>query len=555
MREEFDRLARAYADAQHDADRLEAAVALAVALAEAGELSGARDAARGAKRYALVLGDQRSRAIALLATGVVMRYDDDYLGALATLRDARYHAEGCGDLRVQARVLTAVSGPHYELGQYSHAIEELTIALGLAFDVEDERIKSDVYRALAGVYSRLEDAARADGYARRALFIARRLCDDRSMAESLILLGNVAAREQERIFYAGVPGNPVAGQRALAWYAEARPLAKRLEDQTLEYRLVNNTARVMLYLDRPHDASRLLAAYLSNGTQELRPPQIAVLRFGVGEATLATDPEAALAILLEAVKMAEAHRAVNHIPKMHLAIANAYERLGDTGNALAHHKAYHEVERLVRGEAARAKATLAAIQLEAQEIRYESDQLRRASDAMTDHLESLQSHTDQLGDRVRRDGLTELANRRAFDEWLERLFGGDSGSVVSVALLDIDEFKAINDTHSHLVGDEVLRRVARLLEAAVRLSDMVARYGGEEFGLVLPNTPLDVAATVCERVRRAVADADWTLVRPGLRVTLSAGVSQERRPELALSVADQRLYAAKRSGRNRVVAG
>ena len=133
----------------------------------------------------------------------------------------------------------------------------------------------------------------------------------------------------------------------------------------------------------------------------------------------------------------------------------------------------------------------------------------------------------------------------------EGLFG--SGSAMSVALLDIDKFKAINDTHSHLVGDEVLRRVARIVRTAVRLGDMAARYGGEEFGLVLPDTRLEEAAAVCERVRAAVAEADWELVRPGLRVTLSVGVSQEGRPELALAVADQRLYAAKRGGRNRVV--
>jgi diguanylate cyclase (GGDEF)-like protein len=89
----------------------------------------------------------------------------------------------------------------------------------------------------------------------------------------------------------------------------------------------------------------------------------------------------------------------------------------------------------------------------------------------------------------------------------------------------------------------------------VRLSDMVARYGGEEFGLVFPATPLDEAAAVCERIRSAVAEADWSLVRPGLAVTLSAGVAQEDTAAQALSVADRRLYEAKRAGRNRVVAG
>ena len=85
---------------------------------------------------------------------------------------------------------------------------------------------------------------------------------------------------------------------------------------------------------------------------------------------------------------------------------------------MAHHKAYHEVEWLVRGQAARTRATLAAIELDAQDIRHESARLRRASDAMTDALETLRDQTDRLDDRVRRDVLTELANRRAFDEWL-----------------------------------------------------------------------------------------------------------------------------------------
>lgn len=553
MSEEIDRLARAYADAQHDVQRLDAAAALAVALAEAGDLYRARDAARGAERYAHILGDHRSRAVVLHAAGVVRRYDDDYVGALESLHEARYYAEGCGDGRVRARVLTAVAGAHYELGQYAQATDNLIVALGLAHEVDDELVVAEVYRALASVYSRLEDPARAEGYARRALAIARKHKAGRPEAESLLLLGNVAAREQERLYYAAHPGDRVAGNEALARYAEAHPLARRLDDQNLEYRLVNNTARVMLYLDRPDDASRLLTSYLRRGSARLRPHQVAVLRFGIGEATLATDPRAALPILLDAVKRAEAHRAVNHIPKMHLAIANAYELLGDTANALAHHKAYHEVERLVRGEDARQRAALAAIQLEAEEIRHESVRLRRASDALNHRLESLRHENRQLDDKVRRDPLTNLPNRRSFDELLERVFGSEGSAPVSVALLDIDEFKLINDTHSHLVGDEVLRRVARLLEAAVRLTDMVARYGGEEFGLVFPGTAVTEAAAVCERVRRAVADADWSLVRPGLRVTVSLGVAQDTDPTSALTVADQRLYTAKRGGRNRVV--
>ncbi len=124
-----------------------------------------------------------------------------------------------------------------------------------------------------------------------------------------------------------------------------------------------------------------------------------------------------------------------------------------------------------------------------------------------------------------------------------------------IALLDIDHFKAVNDRFGHLTGDAVLKEFCTVTAAAIRGTDRFARYGGEEFILLLaPSTATDVARIATERVRQAVEVHDWERIVAGLRVTMSAGVAQhsgEERTEQLIRRADEALYAAKATGRNR----
>jgi two-component system, cell cycle response regulator len=151
------------------------------------------------------------------------------------------------------------------------------------------------------------------------------------------------------------------------------------------------------------------------------------------------------------------------------------------------------------------------------------------------------------------DGLTELANRRSFDRSLERELtrAARTDGRLSVVLLDIDHFKALNDTYGHVVGDTVLRQVAAALKECGREYDTVARYGGEEFAAVLPGCSSALALQVAERLRRAVEEA-----ATDVPVTASAGVATFPYDGIdatgLLSAADQALYAGKRDGRNRV---
>ncbi|MBE7452455.1 MAG: sensor domain-containing diguanylate cyclase [Kofleriaceae bacterium] len=157
------------------------------------------------------------------------------------------------------------------------------------------------------------------------------------------------------------------------------------------------------------------------------------------------------------------------------------------------------------------------------------------------------------------DALTGLANRASFAESFGRIrpVCERAGSPLAVALVDLDRFKSINDTHGHAMGDEVLRRVATVVARALRSSDVVARWGGEELVVLLPDTDREGAVTALEKVLAAVRrEVFVTATGATFSVSFSAGVAEVPRGaslEHAVTVADERLYAAKRAGRARVL--
>jgi diguanylate cyclase (GGDEF)-like protein len=155
------------------------------------------------------------------------------------------------------------------------------------------------------------------------------------------------------------------------------------------------------------------------------------------------------------------------------------------------------------------------------------------------------------------DGLTGLANRRRFMEVLHNEVARQvrSGQPLCLVLIDADHFKQVNDQHGHAAGDEVLRALGRLLLACVRSpTDLACRLGGEEFALILPDTRRDQAQAVCERLRQQLAQQRFGEAASRFRVTLSLGVvqCQGRDAEANLRRADNQLYRAKASGRDRV---
>jgi diguanylate cyclase (GGDEF)-like protein len=162
----------------------------------------------------------------------------------------------------------------------------------------------------------------------------------------------------------------------------------------------------------------------------------------------------------------------------------------------------------------------------------------------------------RLGQQNVTDALTGIPNRRAYDQKIleEHSRARRTGAALSLLLIDIDLFKQYNDTFGHPAGDTALQSVARVLQGSLRPYDFLARYGGEEFVIILPATDLSDAIIVAERVRGLVANSDF----PHRKFTISVGVARLNADgdlKALVQTADNGLYRAKASGRNKVVVG
>jgi diguanylate cyclase (GGDEF)-like protein len=162
-------------------------------------------------------------------------------------------------------------------------------------------------------------------------------------------------------------------------------------------------------------------------------------------------------------------------------------------------------------------------------------------------------------DAALRDGLTKAYNKKFFIDRLETEFAYAKRhrTMLSLVMFDVDHFKRVNDNHGHLAGDAVLVHLARITQSMIRTEDVAARYGGEEFAIICRGIPLLNAGVVGERLRVAVEQANFDFQGRRLPVTISIGVaalpeSQASSPGELVGDADEALYEAKRSGRNRV---
>jgi two-component system, cell cycle response regulator len=163
---------------------------------------------------------------------------------------------------------------------------------------------------------------------------------------------------------------------------------------------------------------------------------------------------------------------------------------------------------------------------------------------------------------VTRDVLTNCFNKKYFLERLpsEVAFAARHGKLLSLAMIDVDHFKKVNDTYGHQAGDHVLRAVATVIEQTIRADDILARYGGEEFVIIMRETPADDAFTAAERIRRKVESTAFVFEGTKIPVTISLGIAtwapgRSDAPEELIRIADEYLYKAKRSGRNRSESG
>jgi len=230
-----------------------------------------------------------------------------------------------------------------------------------------------------------------------------------------------------------------------------------------------------------------------------------------------------------------------------LHLSKAYESAGRFAEALGAYKKYHALQVKMAEEAVQRRAKYAA-------LGFENEKLRALAAAEQNRARNLETENLGLARAVLEDDLTKLSNRRHLEAALFEILV--SGERYAIAMLDVDNFKQINDTFSHAAGDEVLRQIGGLIRQCCREHDLPVRYGGEEFAILIRGADQIDVRKICDRVKMMIEHHDWGTLLGGGRVTVSIGTaswSEASSPNAALALADRRLYRAKAAGRNQVV--
>jgi diguanylate cyclase len=245
---------------------------------------------------------------------------------------------------------------------------------------------------------------------------------------------------------------------------------------------------------------------------------------------------------------------IDRLDVMTSTTTNYQEKISGFSQDISNTRSAVEVEKIIReilnetqtiqSEASRSQKIMLAAQKEVKEAEI--------------RIKELEDKLTQMSELVREDQLTGSLNRRGLDDIFEREAdrADRRGTSLCAAMLDLDNFKKLNDTHGHAAGDEALIHVVRIVKQTLRSIDVIARYGGEEFLIVMPETSLDEAAKAMTRVQRELTTHFFTANDQRLFITFSAGVALRAPHEAQDSVikrADKAMYEAKKTGKNRVI--
>ena len=271
----------------------------------------------------------------------------------------------------------------------------------------------------------------------------------------------------------------------------------------------------------------------------------------MGEALLETSSAEAERYLLDGLAKLTEAGSNEGVEQVHYILSKLYELRGDAVKALKHYRTYAEIQ-IQQLKDQNEKRT------QALSIQFEVDHLQQEQEIYQLKNVELARAVEQLEELSIRDGLTGLHNRRYLDEHLAKIFteAQVKSQSLTVLIADIDNFKAVNDKLSHATGDTVLKIVAKLFDNHTWGADIVARYGGEEFVIIFKETSSDEALHVAEKLRLKIAGYPWCDHHPELAITVSMGLCDDLSLgdyERMLATADDNLYKAKRSGKNKVV--
>jgi diguanylate cyclase (GGDEF)-like protein len=499
------------------------------------------------------LSDAALCARARALQGAVSLHRGDLRSALDLVVDAERYAERTNDLVSRVEVAALKGQVSFFTGSYAEALSHAERSVALSDQAGDDDLRMYARRATCLVFGNvgvrdLEERVRG---------LLALTIESGNRWEETISRNDLACYYQET-------GNLAAAEREIECALEVAETVT--PPYSFAMGLVYSTrADIRLLGGRPAealaDAERAVALLTANA--EANPYVLGVTvraevqaRMALGQFDDAQQSgEGALTWLGDRVPQIRSHILSTLATELRAAgrVEAAYDALARS--AELEREAFRELSEL-QLSLERATLETSAARLESDELAAKNRELAQAHAELVLRTSQLEALRDQLRDQADRDWLTGLHNRRYLARELERPTPDRLAAPVTLAVLDLDHFKSINDGFGHAAGDQVLVRVAGLLLDVLRETDIVVRSGGEEFLVLMPATDARAGRAGCERIRQAVEGEAWERIAPGLRVTASVGVASTHAPsdlEAVVNLADQRLYDAKRAGRNCVI--
>lgn len=490
--------------------------------------------------------------------------------------------------RCLAESLYTLGSLHVTLANFGQALEQFSLALAEYEAVMDKTQIANTLGNLGMIYGNLGDFSEAFQYMFQVLEMAQDMGDEMLLAKTLNNIGYALTLLNEP-------------DKALPYLKKSLQILRNLDERNAQTSVLDSLCH----------AYRELGVYesaLENGLQSLLISQELGIQTNeaeysrsVGKVYLAMgDDEQALIFFQRSLEIARTvgfkleisqslrmigdvycrreqfDRAVNYLKQAleiakeidikrllyqsHQSLADVYKQVGDFEAALFHYEQFHAYKETIFNTETDQRVKHLEIIHQVQNAKKDSEIYRLRNVELQQEIEERKKVQTALEQLATTDPLTGLFNRRHFYFLAEREFNRTVRyhHSLSLIMMDIDHFKTVNDEHGHLVGDRVLVEIADRIREGLRSSDVPARYGGEEFVIILPNTGLEQAHQVANRIWSAIVKKPISTKKTDIYISASLGVAhmssgEAETIETLLDWADQALYQAKETGRNQVL--
>ena len=515
----------------------------------ASDLDAAKAQAKQAEALAEAVGDRLMHARATALVARILHLRNEMAEAMGRALDAITLCEEVGDLTSMAQAHEVAARILLDVGETAAALEQGLAATQAAEASDDLAASVSALRAMTLVYAALLQWDTALEFGERYSETTRLLGDPIAEATAIATVSYVCGvMGREAVERDDHERGRILIEQSVSLSRTAMLMSRKAGNRLIENTCLANLAESLSDAGQHQEALDLLDSWPADPTRDTGN-MVAHHREtrGIVLAGLGRRREAAE---LLALCVSEAPTRQYEVTACR-ALAIVLEETGDLRGALDYYKRLFVLVTEQTSEQAQRAASVAAVRLETAQAQAEAALLQLQASALQSSHDDLSRHSETLRRQALEDPLTGLPNRRRLDE----LLASDLRSC-SLVMLDVDHFKRVNDDHSHLVGDAVLRELGNVLRSICRDGDTALRFGGEEFALVMLGTSAEGVLAIAERARESVQTHDWAALSPGLGVTASFGVALGHEVETSielLALADRRLLTAKENGRNQVV--